>query len=123
MLLTVDWSALQSSFDVNSAYNLFLSKFLEIYNKELPVVKETIVFFLNRSCLTNFVKLLEYVRSYIDKGLPVDVIYSDFMKACEKVPHNRLMVRVKAHGIGGKIWGWIDDWLNGSMQRVTINGR
>ena len=30
---------------------------------------------------------------------------------------------VKAHGIGGKIWGWIDDWLNGRKQRVTLNGR
>ena len=38
-LLAVDWSALQSSSDVNSAYDLFLSKFLEIYNRELPVVK------------------------------------------------------------------------------------
>ena len=35
----------------------------------------------------------------------------------------RLMVKVKAHGIGGKIWGWIDDWLNGRKQRVTLNGR
>ena len=41
-LLTVDWSALQSSSDVDSAYNLFLSKFLEIYNKELTAVNKTI---------------------------------------------------------------------------------
>ena len=33
------------------------------------------------------------------------------------------MVKVKAHGIGGKIWGWIDDWLKGRKQRVTLNGR
>ena len=37
-LLAVDWSALQSSSDVNSANDIFLSKFLEIYNRELPVV-------------------------------------------------------------------------------------
>ena len=33
------------------------------------------------------------------------------------------MVKVKAHGIGGKIRVWIDDWLNGRKQRVTLNGR
>ena len=44
----------------------------------------------------------------------MDVIYLDFRKAFDKVPHN---------GIGGKIWGWIDDWLNGRKQRVTLNGR
>ena len=30
---------------------------------------------------------------------------------------------VKAHGIGGKIWGRIDDWLSGRKQRVILNGR
>ena len=33
------------------------------------------------------------------------------------------MVKVKAHGIGVKIWGWIDDWLSGRRQWVTLNGR
>ena len=66
-------------------------------------------FVKNRSCLTNLLEFLEYVCNYIDKGLPVDVIYLDFRKAFDKVPHKRLMVKVKAHGIEGKIWGWIDD--------------
>ena len=81
------------------------------------------VFFLNRSCLTNLFEFLEYVCKYIDKGLPVDVIYLDFRKAFDKVPHKRLMVKVKSHAIGGKILGWIDDWLNGRKQRVSLNGR
>ena len=68
-------------------------------------------FVKNRSCLTNLLEFLEYVCNYIDKGLPVDVIYLDLRKAFDKVPHKRLMVKVKAHGIGGKIWGWIDDCL------------
>ena len=42
-LLAVDWSALQSSSDVHSAYDLFLSKFLEIYNRELPVVNQIFI--------------------------------------------------------------------------------
>ena len=33
------------------------------------------------------------------------------------------MVKVKAHGIEGRIWGWIEDLLNGGRQRVTLNGR
>ena len=53
----------------------------------------------------------------------MDVIYLDFWKAFDKVPHKRLMVKVKAHGIEGKIWGGINDWLNGRKQRVTLNGR
>ena len=56
-------------------------------------------------------------------GLPVDVIYLDFRKAFDKVPHKRLMVTVKAHCIGGKIWGWSDHWLSGRKLRVILNGR
>ena len=50
----------------------------------------------------------------------MDVIYLNFRKAFDKVPHKRLLVKVKAHGIGGKIWGWIDDWLSGRKQRVIL---
>ena len=77
----------------------------------------------NRLCLTNLLDFLEYVCGYIDKGLAVDVIYLYFMKAFHKVPHKRLMVKVKAHSIEGKICGWIADWLTGRKQRVTLNGR
>ena len=80
-------------------------------------------FVKNRSWLTNLLEFLEYVCNYIDKGLPVNVIYLDFRKAIDKVSHKSLMVKVKAHGIEGKIWGWIDDWLNGRKQQVTLNGR
>ena len=80
-------------------------------------------FVKNRLYLTNLLEFLEYVCNYIDMDLPVDVIYLDFRKICDKVPHKRLIVKAKAHGIGGKIWGWIDDWLNGRKQRVTPNGR
>ena len=62
-------------------------------------------FVKNRSCLTNFRESSEYVCDYIDNVLPVDVIYLDFRKAFDKVPHKRLMVKVKAHGIEGKNMG------------------
>ena len=53
----------------------------------------------------------------------MDVIYVDFRKAFDKDPHKRLMVKVNAHGIVGKIWGWIDDWLCSRMQQVILNDR
>jgi len=32
------------------------------------------------------------VTNYIDQGYPIDVIYLDFQKAFDKVPHKRLML-------------------------------
>ena len=53
----------------------------------------------------------------------MDVIYLDFAKAFDKVPHKRHVNKLEAHGIGGKISRWIENWLTGRKQRVNINGK
>ena len=50
------------------------------------------------------------------------VVYLDFSKAFDKVPHERLAVMLQAHGISGKILDWIKSWLRGRKQRVVLNG-
>ena len=77
-------------------------------------------FMKNRSCLTNLLQFVETVTDYIDKGYPVDVIYLDFQNAFDKVPHRRLMHKLRAHGIGGKVWNWIRDWRSGREQIVVL---
>ena len=38
--------------------------------------------------------------------------YGDFKKAFDKVPHKRLLTKLKAYGITGKLLNWIlCDWL------------
>ena len=75
-----------------------------------------------RSCLIILLLFLETVTDHIDKGYPVDALYLDFQKAFDKVPHCRLIVKLKALGIDGKVASWIESWLNGRQQRVIING-
>ena len=71
---------------------------------EFKLVKETQHGFVrNRSCLTNLLEYLHYVQEHVDKGTPVDVIYLDFQKAFDKVPHRRLVKKIIAHGIEGNV--------------------
>jgi len=49
-------------------------------------------------------------------------IYLDFKKAFDKVPHGRLMSKVRGCGVDGKVYNWINNWLNGREQWVVING-
>ena len=48
-------------------------------------------FMKGRSCLTNLLEYLETVTKLLDEGVPVDIIYLDFAKAFDKVPHARLL--------------------------------
>ena len=75
-----------------------------------------------RSCLTNLLDFLEEVSVTMDVGLPVDVVYLDFAKAFDKVPHKRLSKKLQAHGIGGRVLEWIDNWLGNRRQKVGVNG-
>ena len=53
---------------------------------------------------------------------PVDIIYLDFKKAFDKVPHQRLLLKLKAHGIGNGMINWIEKWLIDRRQRVVVDG-
>jgi len=64
--------------------------------------------------------VLEEVTNYIDSGYPVDVIYLDFHKAFDKVPHGRLVSKLDAHGIGGEILKWVENWL--SERKLMVLG-
>ena len=54
--------------------------------------------------------------------MTIDALYLDFQKAFDKVPHCRLIQKLKSLGIDGKIASWIESWLNERQQRVIING-
>ncbi len=55
-------------------------------------------FMPGRSCATNLISFLESVTEAKDNAKSVDVIYLDFSKAFDKVPHKRLSVKLRAKG-------------------------
>ena len=75
-----------------------------------------------RSCLTNLLGFFAEITKWVDEGLPVDVIYLDFQKAFDKVPHQRLILKLKAHGMGNSIINWVEQWLTDRKQRIVVDG-
>jgi len=73
-----------------------------------------------RSCLTNILTFFDKVTGYIDSELHVDVIFLDFAKAFDKVPHQMLLSKLMSHGISGRVLDWIDNWRSGRVQRVQV---
>ena len=58
----------------------------------------------------------------MDDGSPVDVIYLDFQKAFDKVPHKRLIRALKSHVMGNSIINWIKQCIIDRRQRVVVDG-
>jgi len=58
----------------------------------------------------------------VDEEKAVDVLYLDFSKAFDTIPHNILLEKLAAHGLDGCTLRWIKNWTNGQAQRVVVNG-
>ena len=75
-----------------------------------------------RSCLTNLLDFMEEITRELDNGNCVDVVYLDFAKAFDKVPHKRLLSKLEAHGVTGNVLRRIDGWLSNRRQKVSVEG-
>ena len=74
-----------------------------------------------KSCLTNLLCFLEEITKWVDDGSPLDV-YLDFQKAFDKVPHQRLIRKIKSHGMGNSLIKWVEQLLTYRRQRVVVDG-
>lgn len=75
-----------------------------------------------RSCLSNLLSFLDEVTQKIEQGESVDAVYLDLAKAFDKVPHQRLLNKLEAYGVRGKVLAWIRNWLKDRRQRVCLQG-
>jgi hypothetical protein len=67
--------------------------------------------------------LLECVNDWtleIDNFRPVNVLYLDFEKAFDRVPHQRLLVKLSHFGIRGHLLKWIQAFLSNRTFHVKV---
>ena len=79
-------------------------------------------FMKDRSWLTNLISFYDWVTTLVDKGKAVDVDYLDFSKAFDMVSHSILLGKLAACVLDMYTLLWGRNWLEGSAQRVVVNG-
>ena len=58
----------------------------------------------------------------MDQGFGIDVIFLDYSKAFDSVPHHRLISKLEAFGVRGNLSLWLSNFLSNRFQRVVLNG-
>ena len=75
----------------------------------------------HRSCVTQLLEVMNDLSSLTEQKLDFDILYLDFAKAFDTVPHQRLLNKLKAYGIEGDLLNWISSFLSNRTQRVRVN--
>ena len=77
-----------------------------------------------RSCLTNLLESLEAWTQALDEGYGVDVVFLDYRKAFDSVPHKRLIEKLKTFGLRPNVQlvEWIAELQRGRKLRVRVHG-
>lgn len=78
-------------------------------------------FISGRSTVLQLLQVIDKWTEILDRGGCIDITYMDFMKAFDKVPHKRLLHKLKMYKIGEKYTKWLEAFLIGRKQRVIVN--
>jgi len=77
-------------------------------------------FITKRSCMTQLLSVMDDWTNALEDGYSVDVLYLDYRKAIDSVPHGRLVIKLRAYGIQGKLLSWIELYLSDQQQQVVV---
>ena len=98
-----------------------------VYNSIYPIIVKGVPnnqhgFLGKRSTVTNLACFANYVLPNMDRGGQVDVIYTDFEKAFDRVDHVILLRKLQDLGIHGDLLRWIESYLSNRSQAVVVGG-
>ena len=73
------------------------------------------------SCTTQLISVIQDWSVSLDKRIDTDVIFLDFSKAFDTVPHSRLLSKLDHYGVTGRTNNWIRAFLHRRRQCLTVN--
>lgn len=106
-----------------------LAKILErlVFNQLYSNIKCTFIpqqhgFLKGRSTVSNLVTLNEYLTSNMENGFQIDVVYTDYSKAFDRIDHNILLSKLHLLGIHGDLYRWFSSYVDNRCQAVVLGG-
>ena len=76
----------------------------------------------NRSTVSQLITTTHDLLTSLEKGGVRDVVFLDYSKAFDKVPHKRLLHKLKFYGVRESTNQWISSFLENRTQLVLVDG-
>ena len=127
----VNWSKnLVNNHRPISLFNTIVSKILErlVFDKVYSIVNPLISpnqhgSMRKRSVQSQLISNYDIIGNDLDKGVQNDIIFLDFSKVSDKVPHNLLLHKLKTFDQNNKLLNWFTDYLSERNQSVIVEGK
>ena len=74
------------------------------------------------SCQTQLIDFIDEVQRSMNVRQQTDLLFLDFSKVFNTIPHRRLLSKLNFYGVRGQLYRWISSWLTGRHQRVIVDG-
>ena len=105
------------------------SKVLEkaVYDRTISFIrpklsKQQFGFLKGRSCLSQLLVSFAQVFNDPDRSaVGIDVVFLDFKKVFDSVPHNELLLKLWRIGITDKLWLWFQEYLTHRQHYVDLD--
>ena len=75
------------------------------------------------STTTQLLHVVHNATEALDKNASYHIVSFDFAKAFDKVPHDLLLLKLRAYKIDKQACDWIESWLTNRVSVVSANGQ
>ena len=107
----------------NFAKVLEIALYSQIYSQIKPFISPHQYGFLEkRSTTSNLAIINQFISDSMDNSEQVDVIYTDFSKAFDRIDHYTLLNKLDGYGFSNSLVLLFTSYLDNRLQYVTYNG-
>ena len=91
--------------------------------EEKLLTKYQAAYLPNSSTETQVLEIYHHILDALDKGKDIRFLFLDISAAFDKVWHKGLLAKLEKYGIKGRLYKWIENYLQNRTQRVVIEGK
>ena len=74
----------------------------------------------NRSTVSQLVEIHDYIQSALNRGIPINIILIDLLKAFDRISLRKLIHCLEVYGIKGQLKNWLSAYLNDRKTAVKV---